>query len=161
MFESVTKWNRESISNRGLGVAAREHKSPGPKTSPISGPHSLRIRRPSGPHCVRMGPHCLRTARKHPPETKIIENDDGGVPALVTTRSVARTARGSIPGTLDARPKFQWSVWPVGKAKCCLGLRVLRTGKLNRLHFCIEGLLICCAMGFWSGVPEPTPLGFD
>src|SRR5260370_26695070 len=26
----------------------------------------MRIRRPSGPHCVRMRPHCLRTARKHP-----------------------------------------------------------------------------------------------
>src|ERR1700737_4508668 len=46
-----------------LDVAAREHKSPGPKTSLVSGPHLLRITGYSGPHCVRMRPHCLRTAR--------------------------------------------------------------------------------------------------
>ena len=55
-----------------LGVAAREHKSPGPKTSGVSGPHSLRITRRSGPDYVRMGPHYLRTARKHPLRTRLM-----------------------------------------------------------------------------------------
>jgi hypothetical protein len=32
-----------------LAVAAREHKSPGPITSIVSGPNYLRIRRSSGP----------------------------------------------------------------------------------------------------------------
>jgi hypothetical protein len=38
------------IFGRFLGVAAREHKSPGPKTSAVL-----------GPHCVKMRPHYLRT----------------------------------------------------------------------------------------------------
>jgi hypothetical protein len=58
--------------HNGLRVANREHNRLESITSLISGPHSLRITRPSGPHCVRTGPHYLRTARKHPLWTRLM-----------------------------------------------------------------------------------------
>src|SRR5689334_14813259 len=62
-------------------VTAREHKSPGPRTSAFPGPDWLRISGCSGPHYLKMGPDYLRIARQHRPGTPLIENGDKDMPA--------------------------------------------------------------------------------
>jgi hypothetical protein len=52
-----------SVRKSTLSVTAREHKSPGPRTSAFSRPDWLRTSGRSGPHYLRMGPDYLRTAR--------------------------------------------------------------------------------------------------
>src|SRR5690242_1202542 len=62
MFEVIAE---DLVEGRRVAVTAREHKSPGPRTSAFSGPDWLRISGCSGPHYLRMGPDYLRTARQH------------------------------------------------------------------------------------------------